>query len=172
MKTTGYGLREAIKAQTLKRDTAADAFNGSLKKFPNEDKETPQTIVDTFTKAERALVHLQVAQMRYNLAVTVEAGGVKMTLAEAIKSIGGAGRIEKMWKGSIGDTKRNPYGVDSEDTRNVDEKIVRATRTVSAQDAVKLTTASGKRASTLRAAIAIANGKEVEIENLDSSLFE
>lgn len=171
MKTTGYGLREAIKQQELRRDTAAGAFNGSLKKFPDETKETPQAIVETFTKAERALVALQVAQMRYNLLVQVEVSGEKLTLAEAIKRVGGAGRIEKMWKGAIGDTKRNSY-MDPDETRNLDEKIVRAIRTVPAQEAVKLTTAAGKKASTLRAAIAIANGKEVEIENLDSSLFE
>ena len=114
---------------------------------------------------------LQVAQMRYNLAVRMDVKGKSLTLAEAIKLVGGAGRVEKMWKGSIADGKRNSY-MDPDDTRNLDEKIIRAVRTVSPQDAVKLTTAAGKTASTLRAAISIANGQEVEIEGLDVSLFE
>ena len=170
MKTTGYGLREAIKQAELRRDTAANAFNGSLKKFPDEQKETPQAIVEAFTKAERALVSLQVAQMRYNLSVQVEVNGEKMTLAEAIKRVGGAGRIEKMWKGAIAEpTKRNSY-MDDVDER--DATKVRATRTVPAAEAMKLATTSGKKSGSLRAAISVANGKEVEIEGLDSALFE
>src|SRR5580698_4796879 len=100
MRVSGYAIREAIKQQERRRDAAANAFAGSLKKFPDENKEAPNQIMDAFAKAEISLAELQVAQMRYNLAVQVEIGD-KMSLAEAIKRVGGAGRIEKMWKSSI-----------------------------------------------------------------------
>ena len=169
MKTTGYTLREAIKQAELRRDTAANAFNGSLKKFPDEEKETPQSIVDTFTKAEKALVSLQVAQMRYNLAIQVEVNGEKMSLAEAIKRVGGAGRIEKMWKGAIAEPTKRGY---MEDIDERDTTKIRAVRTIPAAEAMKLATTSGKKSGSLRAAISVANGKEVELEGLDPALFE
>lgn len=171
MKITGYGLREAIKQAELRRDTAAGAFSGSLKKFPDDEaKETPEAIVDAFTRSERALAALQVAQMRYNLAVQVELVGEKLTLAEAIKRVGGAGRIEKMWKGAIGDSSSRRHSYEDPDER--DTTKIRAVRTVTASDAMKYATVAGKRAGALRAAISVANGKEVEIEGLDPALFE
>jgi hypothetical protein len=169
MKTTGYALREAIKQYELRRDTASGTFNQSLKKFPDEQKETPQAVVDTFTKAEAILAKLQVAQMRYNLAVQVEATGEKMSLAEAIKRIGGVGRVEKMWKSTVSEKKQSSY-MDDVDTR--DPSQIRAIRTITAAEAVKLAIQTGKKAGSLRAAIAVANGREVEVEDLDSSLFE
>jgi hypothetical protein len=170
MKTTGYALREAIKQYELRRDTASGTFNQSLKKFPDEQKETPQAVIETFTKAEAALAKLQVAQMRYNLAVQVEANGERMSLAEAIKRIGGVGRIEKMWKSTVSEKNTRPSYMDDVDTR--DPNQIRAIRTITAADAVKLAIQTGKKAGSLRAAIAVANGKEVEVEDLDSSLFE
>jgi len=62
MKTTGWSLREAIKQQELRRDTAARAFNGTLKKFDDESKQTPQEVVVQFLAAEQAIAQLQVAR--------------------------------------------------------------------------------------------------------------
>ena len=170
MKTTGYGLREAIKQWDLRKEAAEGAFSPSLKAFPGETKD-PRGVIQAFDAAELAVARLQTAQMRYNLAVIVEVQGEKLTLAEAIKRVGSAGRIEKMWTGSIGDGKRNPYS-DPEDTRDSTSTIIRSERTITSQEAVKLTAVAGKRASALRAAISVANGREVEIEDLDPALFE
>lgn len=167
MKVTGYTLRAAIKEQELKRDTASGAFTPSLRTFPGETKD-PQKIMERFEAAEKALTKLQAAQMRYNLMVSVEVLGEKMTLAEAIKRVGGIGRIEKMWKDAIQDKQRNSYM--DEDVR--DPNQVRATRTVASDDAMMLARAAGKKAQALRAVIATSNGREVEIEDLDGALFE
>jgi len=169
MKTTGYALREAIKQQELRRDTASRAFNGSLKAFPDEKKEKPQNLVEQFVKSERAVAKLQTAQAKYNLLVTVEANGEKLTLLEAIKAIGGAGRVEKMWRSAAG-PKEDRYSYGDRDVR--DPNQVRAEPTISTSEMVKLASQAGKRAGALRAAIATANAKEVEIEDLDASLFE
>lgn len=165
MKITGYALREAIKQQELKRDTAAASFRGSQTKFPDEEKPTPHQVMTAFATAEGALVALQEAQMKYNLAVTCEVFGEKTTLATAIKTVGAAGRVEKMWKSAV--PADNYY---ESEVRSPDQ--IRAVRTLKAEEVLSLSIKAGKKAGALRAAIAIANAREVEIENLDRSLFE
>jgi hypothetical protein len=169
MKTTGYDLREAIKQHELRRDTAARGFNGALKKFPGEEKQSPESIVEAFTAAEVAITTLQTAQMRYNLAVTVTASGKTMPLALAIKLVGGIARVEKMWR-SVAGPKEDRYGYSHDDVR--DPNQLRAVPTVPAGTALKLASAAAKRSSALRKAIAVGNATEVEIEGLDAALFE
>lgn len=168
MKTTGYALREAIKQHELRKDTAAGSFDGSLKKWPGEEKEHPTKVVETFLQAESAIARLQTAQAQYNLKVQVEYDGRRISLSEAIKLIGGIARSEKMWR-AVAAPKKDRYGIDR-DERNADVVVAVATMTTS--EAVKLAQAAAKRAGALRAAIATANAQEVEIENLDGSLFE
>lgn len=177
MKVTGYQLREAIKQHELRRDTSAGEFAGSLKKFPEEVKDEPVKVVERFLAAEGAIAQLQVAQMRYNLAVTVDydlplqpAVRGRITLAEAIKRVGGEGRVEKMWRTATSPKTDRYGGYRDEDER--DPTRVRAVTTISTSETVKLATVAGKRAGALRAAIATANAKEVEIEDLSGALFE
>jgi len=179
MKTTGYALREAIKQHELRRDTAARAFQGSLKAFPGEDKETPVQVVDAFLKAEQSIAKLQTAQARYNLTVRVEVAGLghylgdktTITLSEAIKSIGGIARAEKMWRSAAG-PKPDRYGGYRDNEDELDPTKVRSKATITASKAVELASLVAKRAGSLRAAIATANAREVEIEDLDPTLFE
>jgi hypothetical protein len=168
MKTTGYALREAIKQHELRKDTAAGAFDGSLKMWPGENKEPPTTIVDTFLRAEAAIAKLQTVQAKYNLTVQVEFDGRKMPLSEAIKLIGGIARVEKMWR-SVAAPKKDRYGYDRDERQ---AGVTVAVATMTSSEAVKLAQAAAKRAGALRATIATANAQEVEIENLDLSLFE
>jgi hypothetical protein len=174
MKVTGYMLREAIKQHELRRDTAASAFDGSLKKFPGEEKEAPGTLVEKFLAAEEAIAKLQTAQMRYNLAVIIELPAftgltAKLTLAEAIKTVGGRGRAEKMWRSAANPNKKDRYGYHDDE---MDPTRVRAVATIKPSEAMAQATQAGKRAGSLRAAIATANAKEVEIEDLSPALFE
>lgn len=169
MKITGYQLREAIKQHELRRDTSSQAFDGSLKVFPGEEKPSPLSFASQFLAAERNIAQLQVAQMKYNLAVTVRVEGETMTLAEAIKRVGGEGRCEKMWRSAAG-TKRDRYSTYGED--EIDPSRIRSRPTITLTEAVKLATVAGKRAGAMRAAIATANAAEVEIEDLSPALFE
>ena len=168
MRITGYALREAIKQHELRRDTAFGSFAGSLKKFPDEVKEAPSELVKQFLQAERAISQLQTSQMRYNLAVMVEVYGEKTTLAQAIKSIGGIARAEKMWRSAVG-PKEDKYGY-SDDVR--DPKQLRATPTVTTSEAAKNASRIAKTTGAIRQAIAIANATVVEIEDLDAALLE
>lgn len=168
MKVTGYLFREAIKQHELRRDTAARSFKGSLKSFPDEKKEPPEAIVDAFLLAERKIARLQTAQARYNLTVTVDVLGEKLTLSEVIKSLGGLARAEKMWREAAG-PKEERYGY-SEHER--DPSKVLATVMIDQTKVLQLASAAAKRAGAFRAAMSIANTREIDIENLDPALFE
>lgn len=170
MKTDGYALREAIKQWELRKEVSEKGFSGSLYKFKDEEKESPQQVVGSFQQAEDAISKLQVAQMRYNLAVKVEVQGEAMTLAEAIKRSGAAGRIEKMWKTATSTRQeRHRYGDDGL-TRVQGQE--RAEATIDAKIVVGFATQAGKRSGAFRAAIATANATKVEIEDLSPALFE
>jgi len=168
MKTTGYALREAIKQQELLRETAARSFNTTLKVFPGEDKDSPTAVMDAMLRAETAIARLQTAQMRYNLMVTVQVDGSKSPLAVAVKLVGGVARAEKMWR-SAAAPKEDRYGYRNDDER--DPNQVRASATISTQETLKHATVMAKRSAALRQAIAVANATEVEIEDLEPSLF-
>lgn len=169
MKITGTVLKEGLTMQKLRSDTAAGAFNGTLMKFPDEEKDTPHKLAEEYLRAEKALAKLQVAQKRYNLAVKVEVLGEVITLEEAIKRVGGPARAEKFWRTAAA-PKQDRYGYRAETTR--DATTIVAKSTVSTIEAMRLATQQAKQAGAFRAAIAVGNTKEVDIEDLDPSLFE
>jgi hypothetical protein len=170
MKTTGFDIREARKLWELRRDTAARAFNGSLKKFDDEEKESPQGVANMFLAAASALAQIEVAQCRYNLKVEVQVQGKKMLLMDAIKLIEGAARAEKMWRSAAGPVPDRYGSYNGSDERDPTKVVAKAT--VTPQEAMKLASHTAKRAGALRAAIAVGNTREVELEDLDPALFE
>jgi len=171
MKTTGNMLRDGIALHSLRRDTAQRGFDGTLKAFPGEAKESPQQVMARIERAELAICSLQEAQMRFNLAVKVDVDGMgPMTLAYAIKIVGGAGKIEKMWK-SVASPQKDRYGGYNHDDVRDPTKVV-AGPTVTTAEAVEYAITAAKRSSALRAAISKGNLQMVEIEDLNPALFE
>jgi hypothetical protein len=169
MRITGYRLREAIKMHELRRNTWAGQFENSLRKFSDEDKTHPSVVAQNFLTEERAVAKLQAAQARYNLVVTVTVLGERMTLCEAVKRVGGAGRVEGLWRAAAGG-KKDPYGYRQEDERDPTKE--RARQQMSIGEITKEAQAASKYAGSVRSAIATANTQEVEIEDLDAALFE
>lgn len=164
MKITGYALREALKQQELMKSAAEGEFKDTLSYEEGTDPVQPQTVVAAFEAAELAISKLETAQALYNLTVSVAFEGQNISLLSAIKLVGFLGRIEKMWKGAITNpVSEHPY---------YDDKRKPRKRTVSSQDAIALTKAYGKKCNALRAAIAVANGVEIDIPDLDPALFE
>jgi hypothetical protein len=163
MKINGYKLRES----------AADSeFADSLHKFPSEEKESPISIAGRIEHADLNIALLQVAQMRYNLAVSVRlsAHSKSMSLAEAIKISAVADRNEKLWKGTtVSPSRRRSYDVP---TLERDGTLERAVPTITAKEILEETTRASRATGQLRAALAAGNATEVELEDLDSSLFE
>lgn len=171
MKINGYKLREALKLWALRKSAADSEFADSLHKFPSEEKESPISIAGRIQHADTSIAHLQVAQMRYNLAVSVRVGnGSAMSLAEAIKLSGVCERNEKLWKGTtVSPSRRRSYDVPSLER---DTTLERAVATITAKEILAETTLASRATGQLRAALASGNATEVDIEGLDSSLFE
>lgn len=183
MKITGYKLREALKKQELRRDAALAQFKSSLYRFEGDDKLSPDDVMKTITEAETAIAKIQAAQTEYNskIQVTVsfsatrngkkEAQSEKMSLCAAVKTLGGAGRVEKLWRDAAGtkqDTRRY-YDEKAEMTRQTDH--VYAKSVLTPKETLERAHWAASWSAALRSSVAAANATEVEID-LDSSLLE
>lgn len=167
MEITGYQLKAALKNQNLKLAALRSQFQPSLKKFPDEKKEAPQSISEKINMVEDAISKIETAQAYYNLQVKVEIAKREMTLCEAIKRVGGAGRVEKMWRDVAAKevSSYNPYGYGSER----EPGKVYSQQTITQEEALGQATKAATLASAMRAAIAEANSKLVQIDFLDKS---
>lgn len=168
MLVSGYQIREATHRHELARDTAAQLFKKSTFAFSDDEPLDPKKVMEDFQSEEHAVVRLQEAQQRYNLLVTVNVQGVEMTLGAAVKSLGGAGRAEKMWRETI--IIKDRYGSTVRDMERSKDTLV-AKRVVGINEATKLANKAAGYAGALRAAVATGNATKVEIESLDESLF-
>ena len=169
MIVTGYQLQHAIREAEHMKNLAASQWDGCLHAFEDDEKLSPDQVMEKYRAEEERLAKLQTAQAKYNLGIEVEVLGEKMTLCRAIKLVGGAGRAEKMWRTAAAGEKRDRYSLRSDMTRSKDE--VRAERTISVEDALARAKKAARYAAALREAIQVANATKHEIE-LDPSLFE
>lgn len=170
---TGNELREGIRRWELRRDTAFGQFDDSLSKFPEETKPDPKQVAADFNSAEDNIVALQVAQTRYNVLVEVEVQGRQYPLEYVIKRLGGAGRLESMWRGAVGVRKKDRFSSSSfEETRREGE--IRKFRTITVQDCIPLADKAAVAAGALRAALSQGNAVRVELSKLglDAKLLE
>jgi hypothetical protein len=160
MLVTGYALREAIKQWELRKDAANRVFEDSLKVFPGEDKPHPSKLIEQYLAAEVAIAQLQTAQAHYNLLNTFDFEGRKISLCEAVKSLGGYARVEKLWRTAAGG-KKGHYG-HSDDER--DPEKIYSVQVVTPMQGVEQSTLAAKRASALRAGIATSNASVAELD--------
>lgn len=168
MKVTGYELREGIRRHTTRREVASKQFMDSLWSFPGDTKLSTAQIATDFESADTAVAQLESAQQMYNSMVEVKALGTSMTLSEAVKRLGGAGRLEKMWRSAATDTGRDRYHT-REASRKADD--VFAQRTIAVTDCLSKAEQSAKFASALRAAVAEVNSKSVDVPGLNPALL-
>ncbi len=168
MKVTGYQLREALKSWELRKDAAERVLGDSLKVFPGEEKPHPKDLIQQVEDAEIAIAKLQVAQMEFNLAVMIQFEDAPISLALAVKSLGGYTRIEKHWRTTAGEKATSTYGYRGEDERDPEKQYSK--HQVSPMEAAEKSMACAKRAGALRAAIAVGNAREQQI-NVDPQLF-
>jgi hypothetical protein len=169
MKITGYKLQHALRELAHLRDVLSSQFKESLWVFEKDDKPKPIQVMDSFSQTEEKIAKLQVAQAKYNLAITVKVGKDPMTLAEAVKRVGGAGRMEKMWRSVAADTGKDRYAM-RENAR--DKNTEYAHRAMPVEKALGMAKEAARFASGLREAIQVGNAQEMEIEGLDPALFE
>lgn len=169
VKATGYKLREEIRRFELQRDIAVNLFKDSLYVFEGESKADPLSMMQKFRDAEFAVVTFQEAQQRYNLKVIIDVQGKKISLALAVKMLGGAGRAAKIWREAVAE-KEDRHSYRNALERSKDTEV--AKRVVRYDAAMKEANKADAYAGALRAAIATGNATEIEIEGLEPMLFE
>ena len=169
MKTNGYAIREALKKWNTASEISYKQFKESIFQFEGDDLPNPKDASDEYIKAEDAIAKLETAQQKYNLEVEVDMGEAnKVPLAYLVKTVGSAGRFEKMWREAVTGSGRDKYSF-RENTRNKDDII--AKRMITIADEMKFANEAATRASKVRAAIAQANATEIDLD-IDPALFE
>lgn len=159
-KVNGYKLKEVIKAKQLELATVSSQFDESLNKFEDESKDTPTNIAGNIARLEDELSALQTVQSKYNLAVQLKVGDRTITLEQAVKMVGGAGRVSKLWRKAAQGEKKDYY---HRDTKRL-EGEVHAKPTVTKAEALQFAKTAESFAGALRNAIATGNTQEVELE--------
>lgn len=167
MQVNGYELREAMKRWNTLRNIAAAQHKDSIFVFEGDENLTLDKVVANFVEADNAYSKLQEVQQWYNGLVQVNYKGldskpVTSTLAFAVKAVGGAGRIEKMWRDACSE-KQDRYGGYRQE-RERDPSKTYAKRAVPIAEAMTKADAASKYAMTLRQAIARANTTQVEVK--------
>lgn len=171
MKVTGYKIQHALRELESARELAHTQFTENVMQFDSQEEklELPEVFA-RFTTLESKIAQLQVQQANYNLSVKVDVLGSSMTLHQAVKLVGGAGRAEKMWrdvvKGSASKSNRYSYGAE---TRSKDQEY--AKRSISVAEALGHAKLASRTAAALRQAIQLGNASEQELD-LDPSLLE
>lgn len=161
MKVNGFQIREALKRWEQRRKMADGQFRDSLHRFEGEQKRSPVEVIEAFRSADESYAKLQELQQWFNQQVKCNVGGEEQTLSYCVKIIGGAGRIEKLWRDACA-KKRDRYSYRDDDlTRSKDTEY--ATRAISVQEASEQAEKAGRFASQVRTALAVGNATNVDV---------
>lgn len=168
---TGHQLKEALSLKQLELATIQTQFDESLFAFKDEKKDHPNDIVNHINKLEHEIAMLQTAQTFYNLNVKVKLGGMdrEVPLTYAIKIVGGAGRIAKMWRTAAKGQQRDRWDRLQATTRRTDE--VQAEPVMDKKEALDKAKEAEKFAGSVRSAIATGNTEKMHIDFLDPALL-
>lgn len=161
----GYQLRAAIQRHELRRNTATAKWPKSLKAFPDENKERPESISDALQLHERNLARLQTAQVLYNILVRIDVDGESILLMEAIKRAGGLKRLAALWKAEAAPT-HSRYATRDDDVRKADQ--IRAVPVLQPDEAASVLLGLNEQIEQLNRAIAKGNETLLKMD-LDES---
>jgi hypothetical protein len=175
MEVTGNQLREALRRAIFRKTIYEKQFSESLYRFEDEKKDTPVAVSENFRQSDEAIATLQDLQQQFNQKVQVsiqgESGRKQITLSLAIKLVGGAGRLEKMWRTAAGGGEKDRYDRYGGTTRQRNKDIIEASAQITSGDAMKEADKAARRASSIREAIAIGNSQSVDF-NIPKGLLE
>lgn len=165
LQVNGYKIQHALRELQHRREMVATQFSESTFIFSDDVEQTmgAEEAFKIFAECENNIAKLQVIQAQYNLQNIVTIQGMEMTLHEAVKRVGGAGRGEKMWRSAS--TSGRDRWQRQELTRSKDDE--RAARAVSIPQCMENAKKAARYASALREAIQIANGKMLSIAGDD-----
>jgi hypothetical protein len=160
-KMDGNRFKLNLKLWQDRRASLLSQWDDSMWAFEGEEKVGTKELSEQITTAEISIAKLQTMQTTFNLKVMLLWKGKEITLMEAIKAVGGAGRMEKMWSAAAR-IKKDRYGYSPRETRNKDQEV--SVRTISVEDAAKMSTLATRDAGQLRALIAKGNQESVEMD--------
>ncbi len=163
MEVNGHQLRESIKLWGMKLNTVKPQFEDALHAFDDEEKEAPLDIDARIHECEMAIARLQTAQVYYNLHTKVQIDDNEVSLAFAVKAVGGMGRREGRWRQAAEPDRYDPYAYRRNQhlERNPDTEVAR--RTISHKESLAVASAAARTASKFRAGIAQANLQTLDI---------
>lgn len=168
MKVTGYMLREAVRRWTTVQTVAAKMFPEVTFAFFGDIKDNPLEIDTQYWTAALAVSELQEAQQKFNASIRVKVGNQEMNLSRAIKLVAFAGQRSKAWKTAACETGKSRYS-DKLMVRDKDSEV--AKRQMSVKECLAKQAEIDSFLADLRTAISVANGKEIDIIDLDPKLF-
>lgn len=154
MKINGYSLRSAIVNRSSALELAVSSFHASISK---KDAEATLRTMEDIEKYEREISKLQAFQAEYNLTVTVEIKGEEISLAEAVKMIGGLERVAKQWKLFAAQACSGIFLKAAE---------------LNPSSIARRSTEADIEASTLRGRMSMANTIEIDFPELDEALVK
>lgn len=160
MLITGYRLQHSIRELRTELEVVVGQFGESLMQYPEQPKPKPSELYPRIEELERRIAAVQTAQTQYNLTVKVTVDGREISLCQAVKMVGGAGRGEKMWRG-FAVQKKDRYALREDLSRDKDH--VYAARVMSEEECLEEAKKAAKKAAELREAIQVANASELEV---------
>lgn len=169
MQVTGHQLMQAIKKRQLRLNVLNGQFDGELYAYEGEMKD-PIKVANSIRDTENQIAKLEFLQSNYNILVKIKINEESLTLCEAIKRLGGAGRISALWahvlpKRDRYSSRRDPYDL----TRNKDQE--KAQLVVNQDQLLELATEASSYAADLRALIAAANNTLADFPSLEEGMI-
>ncbi len=163
---TGFQIQDAIRKWKQARDILTTNFQATLFDFPDSERATPKQLMDRIERAERAMAELQTLQQAYSLKVKVELNKEFISLALAVKLLGGYTRANTAWlkaaKGETGTDKYSRYAARNTVTVKKEGETHQIKR-VSDDDALNESQRTMLLVNLLRAAIAKGNTEVIEV---------
>ena len=149
MKINGYSLRTAIRNCETERDASVAVLSQSLR---GHEGPTTEDLMVKIEVSEKRIARLQAFQTRYNLEVVIDMGSEKISMAEAVKRIGGIERVSAHWRNLMSQCSSTAMAA----------AVVKFDTLVAIEHAKRAST----EASTLRGRMSAANATEIEIPEL------
>lgn len=166
MQVTGYKLMARLREVMNRREALYQRFEKCVEVFPSEATRwpKPQEVSEELEMLEQMIAQLQTAQSLYNSMVRVQVDDERsISLAEAVKTVGGYGRLAKLWKKVAVGGERDRYRYN--DSRSTDQEHKEPR--VDQDEALELTSAFERTAADYREAIQMGNATVMDIPDID-----
>lgn len=173
MITNGYKLKELLKLKKMELTANLAKIKTSFYVFEEElDKGTPIELSENIMVLEKDLATIQTAQKYYNINSIIKIDGFEeMSLEMAIKLLGGYNRKSKMFRDFLeSGLKRSRYSSSERGPKIRSKDTEYQTESITQEDALKEAMGAEVKASNIKTAISLANGRDMEINFLDDIL--